>query len=196
MVGKFLLNSSNDPTDWWTDRMTSVEALLSKSDNLVTHAVIPFQFGYDAGGRADVVQFREYVPGVVYATSELIGDDRPMQNALGNYGLAICHRTDEALGAQTIGSLAYYTLDARLEPGQTMDIGRAVPARSTISAFLFGQFGRFTVRGRKAGLLLCIGITSDELTACRWGNCQRVEAGLGSKGVYPFTDFTRRSVLK
>jgi hypothetical protein len=142
------------------------------------------------------VHFREHVPGIVYATSELIGDDRQVQNALGNYELAICHRTEQQWGVETISSLAYYTLDARVEPGQTMDIGPAVPAGSAISAFLFADFGRVSVRGRKAGLLLCVGITPDKLSACRRGDRQRVEAGLRSNGVYPFTDFQRGSVLE
>ena len=194
-MGGLLSNSGDDPTEWWEDRMAAMESVLGKSDGMVSHAVVPFQFGYDAGGRADVVHFREHVPGIVYVTSELIGDDLQLQNALGNYELAICHRKEETWCAQTISSLAYYTLDARLEPGQTMDIGPAAPPGSVISAFLFNDFGRFTVRGRKAGLLLCIGITPDELSACQRGNLQGVEAGLRSRSVYPFTDFQRGSVL-
>jgi len=176
--------------------MAAMELALGKSDGMVTHAVVPFQFGYDAGGRADVVHFREHVPGIVYVTSELIGDDRQIQNALGNYELAICHRTEETWGARMISSLAYYTLDVRLEPGHTMDVSPAVPPGAAITAFLFTDFGRFTVRGRRAGLLLCVGITPDELSACQRGNLQGVEAGLRSRNVYPFTDFQRESVLR
>lgn len=175
--------------------MTAMESVLGRSDGVVTHAVVPFRFGYDNHGRADVVHFREHVAGVVYATCELIGDDDQIPNSLGNYELAICHRDAETWGIGIINSLAYYTLDSRLEPGQTMDLGPSVPEGSTLSAFLFAEFGHFLVRGRNAGLLLCIGITPDELAACRGGDRQKVEDALLTKGIYPFTDLRRGSVL-
>lgn len=183
------------PDDWWDDRLAGMESVLGRSDGMVTHAVVPFQFGYDAGGRADVVQFREHVTGVVYATSELIGLDDQVANSLGNYELAVCHRGTETWGVGVINSLAYYTLQTQVEPGQTMDLGPSVPSGASISAFLFADFGRFVVRGRSAGLLLCIGITPDELAACRSGHRERVETALVAKGVYPFTDLQRPSVL-
>lgn len=194
-AGGPLSHSSDNSTDWWDDRMDAIESVLGRSDGMVSHSSVPFEFGYDAGGRADVVHFREYVPGIVYVTSELIGDDRQIRNGLGNYELAICHRTEETWGAETISSLAYCTLNVKIEPSETMSIGSIVPADSTISAFLFSDFGRFTVRGREAGLLLCVGITPDELAACRRGDLQNVEANLRSRNVYPFTDLQRRSVL-
>lgn len=181
--------------DWWDERLAAMETVLGKSDGMVSHAVVPFQFGYDAGGRADVVHFREHLAGVVHTTCQLIGLENQMPNMLGNYELAICHRGEQTWGVGIISSLAYYTLEARIEPGQTMDLGPAAPRGSTLAAFLFLEFGRFTLRSRKAGLLLCIGITLDELTACRGGNAQGVEMALVSKGVYPFTDLQRRSVL-
>ena len=156
---------------------------------------MPFDFGYDAGGRADVVHFPEHVPGIVYATCELIGREDQVPNSLGNYELAICHRSAERWGVGVISALAYYTLEARLEPGQTMDLGPATPAGSLLAAFLFADFGRFVVRGRPGGLLLCIGITADELALCRSGERHRIEEALKLKGVYPFTDLKRPSVL-
>jgi len=181
--------------DWWDERLAAMETVLGKSDGMVSHAVVPFQFGYDVGGRADVVHFREHLAGVVHATCQLIGLDSQMTNKLGNYELAICHRDEEPWGIGIISALAYYTLETRIEPGQTMDLGPAVPRESTLAAFLFLEFGRFTLKSRKAGLLLCIGITSEELAACRSGNSQAVEMALVSKGVYPFTDLRRSSVL-
>jgi hypothetical protein len=187
--------SSGENNNWWDDRMRALEALFGRSDGIVTHAVTPFDFGYEAGGRADVVHFREHIGGVIYTTCELIGRDDQQPNSLGNYELAICHRHDEAWGINMINSLAYYTRDANVEPGQTMDIGRGTPPRSSISAFLFLSFGQFVVRDRNAGVLLCIGITPDELAECRSGNRKKVEVALHSKEIYPFTDLFRPSAL-
>jgi hypothetical protein len=71
------------------------------------------------------------------SSPELIGHDEQVQNDLGNYELMICHRDDEPWGANVISRLAYYTLEAKLNPGETMDIGSALPDDSTLAAFLF-----------------------------------------------------------
>ena len=107
----------------------------------------------------------------------------------------ICTREDKEWGDNIISQLAHYTLESELNPGDTIDIGPATPEGSTIEAFLFCDYGRFTVRDQDAGLLLCMGITGDELAECRAGNRLDVEAALNAAGVFPFTDLFRKSVL-
>jgi hypothetical protein len=131
----------------------------------------------------------------VTVTSELIGHDDQIQNQLGNYELMICHRDGEQWGPNLISRLAHYTLQAELNPGETMDIGSIKPEEATISALLFFDYARFKVKGREAGLLLCVGITADELNACLNGRRAEVEESLKKAGIYPFTDLYRRSVL-
>ena len=185
----------SDDVDWFGERLATMEGALGKSADMVVHAVVPFDFGYDAGGLADVVQFRNHVNGTVFATCDLMGGSDQIANGLGTYELAICHRSSENWGAAIIAALAYYTLDAQLEPGQTMDLGASAPKGSRITALMFDDFASFEFKGHSAGVLLCIGITSDELSACRRGQRDRVVKALKSKGVYPFTDLDRRSVL-
>ncbi len=172
-----------------------MQSVLGPCDGEMTTSEVPFEFGFDAGGRSDIVHFRERLPGVALATCGLIGTDDQVTNELGNYELVVCQRSDEAWGIELIGGLAYYTLDASLKPGSTMDIEGSVPAGSAISGLLFSEYGRFTVHGRRAGLLLCVGITSDELALCRQGKRGQVEAALKAADVYPFTDLFRDSVL-
>ncbi|MFZ5824681.1 MAG: suppressor of fused domain protein [Bacillota bacterium] len=182
---------------WWDARLSAIESLLGKSEELVGHAPIPFELGPEEGGAADVIYFKEGIPGVVAVTAELIGRDDQVPNALGNYELAICHRdADDVWGPDLISRLAYYTLEAELNPGETMEIGPAAPDGATITALMFTAFGRFQVRDRAAGLLLCIGITADELDACMNGEQERVEAALKASGVFPYTDLYRPSVLR
>ncbi len=192
--------ASNVPEDdhwtlWWNARIAAMEALLGKSDDIVGHAPVPFDLGADIGGAADIVFFRGHVNGVIAATSELIGNNEQLPNDQGNYELAIGHRADDEWGPRIISQLAHYTLQAALNPGETMEIGPATPDGSTIAAFLFCDYGRFQVLGRNAGLLLCIGITSKELSFCRAGKRTRVELALKSAGVYPFTDLNRDSTV-
>ncbi len=190
---------SDEPSDswqvWWDARVMAIEDVLGKSENIVGHAVIPFHLGADLGGAADIIYFRHHVPGRISVTAELIGCEDQVPNDLGNYELMICHRDDERWGPSLICRLAYYTLEAELKPGDTMDIGPAAPEGSTIVALLFLEYARFKVRGKKAGLLLCLGITADELAVCRQGQCAEVERALKKEGVYPYTDLYRKSVL-
>ncbi len=188
-------NQGDEWTLWWNARIEAMERILGKSADTIGHGIIPFQFGAEAGGAADIVYFRNHLNGVVAATSELIGSDDQLSNDQGSYELVICSREDDAWGPGIISKLAYYTLEAALNPGETMDIGPATPDGSTIAAFLFCDYGRFKVRDRSAGLLLCLGITAEELSECHAGNRDRVESALKEAGVYPFTDLFRESVL-
>jgi hypothetical protein len=187
--------SEDEWGQWWDARVAAIEQILGPSHDMVGHAVIPFDFGADIGGAPDIIYFKQHLKGVVSVTSELIGHDEQIQNDLGNYELMVCHRDDEPWGENIIKRLAYYTLKAKLNPGETMDIASAVPDDSTIAALLFFSYAAFKVRGRKAGLLLSVGITEDELKICRAGKRKSVENALKAANVYPFTDLYRDSVL-
>jgi hypothetical protein len=179
---------------WWDARVAAMEDLFGPCDEFVGHATIPFEMGAAVGGAADVILFKRYLPGVIAVTSDLIGNNDQELNSLGNYELAICTRAEEPWAAVLISRLAYYTLEAKLEPGQTMDIAPALPEGSSIAAFLFVEFGRFKVLDRDAGVLLCFGITAEELQACRDGRRAEVENGLRHAGLFPFTELRRSSV--
>ena len=183
------------PEGWWEPRRDALEKVLGKPDGTVGHAPVPFDLGPDVGGAADVLYFRQHLTGVVAVTAELIGRDDQPPSSLGNYELMICEKGDPSWGASLISRLAHYTLEVPLEPGETMDIGSAVPPGSTIVALLFSEYSRFDVLQRECGLLLCIGITEDELADCQRGLAEEVEAALRNTGTYPFTDLERASVV-
>jgi hypothetical protein len=148
------------------------------------------------GGQADVLSFRQHIAGRVLATCELLGEPSQKPNLQGTFELAIAHRDDNDWGPNIISKLAQYTCDAVLQPGQTMDIGSAVPAKSTIAGFFFDDFKRMKYQGGDAGVLLCIGLTADEVAACRKGKRQMVYDALIAQKVFPYTDLFRPSVLK
>jgi hypothetical protein len=185
---------SDESPDWETARRAAIEAVLGKADDVVGHSPVPLDFGADIGGAADVIYFRNHLPGVVSVTDDLIGRDNQKQTSLGNYELMICERDDAEWGSSVISKLAAYTFQARLEPGQTMDIRRGVPEGSSVEAVLFQEYARFEVLGRPCGLLLLIGITGPELAACRRGRRREVEAALQAANISPYTDLRRPSV--
>ena len=141
-----------------------------------------------------MLYFRAHLSGVASVTAELIGRDDQKPTCLGNYELMICEKGEASWGPSIISRLAHCTRNTPLEPGETMDIGPAAPRGSTIVALLFSEYARFDLFDRRCGLLLCIGLTKDELSACRRGLAHEVEAALKVVGIYPFTESYRLSV--
>jgi hypothetical protein len=181
---------------WWDARIAALEKVLGKSDEMHLHAMIPFDMGPEVGGAADVISFSRHLDkGIIYTTCELIGRDDQVKNHLGNFELAIGHRKEDRYGPGIISQLAQYTCESELQPGETMDIGPAAPKGSTISAFVFLKYAAFTVRRRKCGLLLCLGITPAELDAYHDGRHNQLLKALRVGAIYPFTDWKRKSVV-
>lgn len=181
--------------DWkrtWDARKAALESVLGPAEDTVLHAVVPFHLG----GQADVLAFHKHIAGRVAATCELLGEPSQKQNLQGTYELMIADRDGNDWGPNVISKLARYTCDAVLQPGQTMDIGSAVPPKSTIAGFFFDDYKRMKYEGQDAGLLLCIGLTADEVAACRKGKRQEVYDALKAQKVFPYTDLFRPSVLK
>ena len=184
----------DDDADLERARREALTQVLGPPDDMELHSPIPFFMGHAVGGAADVLSFSGKLPGVAYVTSELIGPHGQLLNRLGNYEICICHRSADEHGASLLSRLAYATLESVLQPSATMDIGPATPHGSTIAAFLFSEFARFTVRGKDAGILLCVGITQEELGVARMRGGRFVEDALRKAGVYPYTDWFRHPV--
>lgn len=197
LIGSYDMSEDENAT-WealWTERLSALERLYGKSAEVVGHAVVPFDFGPDDGGAADIVYFDQWTLGRLSITAELLGRDDQVPSELGAYELAVCHRDDESWGPAIISKLAHYTLEVPLNPGETMDIGSVTPEGSTTAALLFQELGRFEFRGQQAGVLLCIGITEEELSLCQDGKAEIVVEALKKAGVYPYTDLYRKPVV-
>jgi hypothetical protein len=178
----------------WDARKAALTQVLGQPSNMELHAVVPFFLG----GFADVLAFPDYVPGVTYVTAEMTGEDAGQRPAsLGNYELMICARQELPKAGDLISKLARYTCDAELEAGQTMDLGTYFED-STIRALLFASPRdepiRFEFLGQRYGLLLCIGVTSDELAFGRSKGTGKLLTLLKQNGVFPYTTPNRASV--
>jgi len=178
----------------WDARIAALTPILGKPGDMVFHAPVPFQLG----GFADVLPFPDYVPGATYVTAELTGEDvgqRP--SSMGHYELMICVRRDLPKAADLVSKLARYTCDAELEAGQTMDLGDYF-GDSTIQALIFTQprdeSVQFEFLGESYGLLLCVGITAEELAFGHSQGTEKLLALLKKHGVFPYTTPDRPSV--
>jgi len=193
--GLYTMSGSDDSADkeWqhrWGARQQALEEHFGPADDTVLHSPIPF----DLDGSADVLVFREHNEGVVYITADLIGDDRSKPNRLGQYELMICTPGDEDWAAQLVSHLAIYTIEAVLEPYDTMDIGPALPQPTELSAFLYLPYVTMDVDGQQAAVMLCMGITSRELAYIQSHDVEQLIDALKAAGVYPMTDLARTSV--
>lgn len=115
-----------------------------------------------------------------------------------SYELMVCTRSEDKKAPEIISRLARYTCDAKLTVGETMDIGEFFGDRS-IRAFLFCHPEdvpvRFELNQRSCGVLLCLGITKDELDLKMKNGSESLLALLKEKGVFPFTEPNRASVV-
>ncbi len=180
----------------WNMRMQALEKLYGRPEEYVGHAPIPFFLGNSVGGATDIVYFDNHINGRLSVTADLIGRKDQRKSKLGHYELAIVHRDkEEQWGPNAISKLAYYTLEAILQPGETMDVGEVAPEQSSIDAFMFFDYGRFQILNQDCGVLLCMGITKEEKEACFEGREDAVIRALKEKNIFPYTDIQRESVI-
>ena len=150
------------------------------------------------GGFADVLAFPQYVPGMTYVTADLTGEGvGQLPSSFGNYELMVCVREELSRAADLISRLARYTCEAELEAGETMDLPDFFPG-SVIKALLFAHPSdapvQFEFLGRQYGLLLCLGITAEELAFRHASGFDALLALLRERGVFPYTILHRESV--
>lgn len=182
--------ANNQESAWeevWDARVAALTPILGQPAEHVYHAAIPFQLG----GSADVLAFPNFVPGMTYVTAELTGEDvgqRP--TTLGNYELMICAKEPLDQAGNLVSRLARYTCEAELEAGETMDVGEFF-GDSTIRALLFThprqEPVQFEFSGTRYGLLLCIGITTEELAYGHSQGTAKLLDLLKQHGIFPYT---------
>ena len=184
----------NEWTKVWAARVAALPPILGRPSDSVFHAALPMYLG----GFADVLPFPDYVPGMTYVTAELTGEDiGQLPSSIGNYELMVCVREGLPRAADMVSKLARYTCEASLEAGETMDLPGFFSGL-VIQALLFAHPGDYPVQfeflGKSYGLLLCIGITAEELAFKRDNGSGALLTLLRERAVFPYTVLQRESV--
>lgn len=189
-------NAKSQNIDFYNDDIQkNITNILGKSEEYVFHAPMPFDLGFDAGGAADIYIYKNHLNGVVYLTADLIGEKQKSSDA-GNYELMICVPDDNKQCANLISHLAYYTLEATLKTGHTMDLGgNYLFDNSAIKALIFSKYDTFNVKSKKYGLMLVMGITADELAYAKEHGGIELLHKLKESGVFPMTILERKSIF-
>jgi hypothetical protein len=177
------------------DGAAALVRLLGPHDPEVFRSSIPIEMG----GAADVLQFRSFVQGIAYVTCEMAAQADQAPGLWERYELMMCTREDTLWAASAVGQLAALTFDQPFRPGGFLDIEGDVPEGSTVTAVLFDQPdlppASLPPGETTFGILLCIGITSDEFEACQSQGPRAVLERLRARHIFPFTDLKRPSVL-
>jgi len=190
-------------------KQKGLEAVLGKMHDMVGHAIVPF----DIGGTLDIYYFLQGIPGTGFATMELIKPDGtgPIPNRLGTYELVSFSKLpydsseNESPFNKIQGrlngimtSIAYYSLQAKLEPKETAE----VPGDEGEPNFclLFDNYNpngqEFRIGENSHGLLLIIEIFKDEMDFARNNGTDKLIEKLKSSGHYPYSDLDRESVVR
>ena len=185
-----------------------LERILGKADSIVGHAIIPFEIG----GAVDMYYYPNGIKGTGFATMKLIQPDGsgPVPNRNGTYELVaftklnyISDTTEtnpfnliERRACGIFTAIGNYSFEAKLEPGETMEIPRDGEANRCI---VFDEYRpdnkNFLIGDRKHGLLLVIEVFRDEMEYAMENGSDKLLTKLKEKGHYPYSDLDRESVL-
>jgi hypothetical protein len=109
----------------------------------------------------------------------------------------MCTRQEDENVASLLSDLSNYTLENPINPYDTIDLGPEQPEGITIRALLAtqpeGASQPFNLFSQRCGLLLLMGITTEELEAFRNGDEVKVLEALAD--ISPYTDMGRASVI-
>ena len=209
---KRILGMVPSPERWDEMKSGGLEQLLGKEHDMVMHALIPFAIG----GGLDVYYYPQQ-RGFAIATKELIDEfgDGPRNAAFRAYEFTMFspvqfdleQAKDEgsAMGRahdrlnRVLNALARYAGQATLNPNETMefpaDFGGGLGGQCLILD-AFNRGGKsLTIGGKAFGLMLAINIHRDEMDFARAKGGAQLLAKLRAKGVYPYSDLERPSVV-
>lgn len=178
----------------WDARQRVFEELLGPAEDRIYTSMFPVYLG----GLPDVMTFKKHAKGYTYVTAGLTVTSGQKRSKLGQYELMMCSRKADRAMPGVLSGLAGYTLEHKINPGDTIDLGEDQPKGVTLRALLATEFdpprGRFKLMGKRCGLILLIGITAAELVAYRSGKRRQVTEAL-KQFVWPYTDPKRKPVI-
>jgi hypothetical protein len=187
------------------------ERLLGPMHDIVGHSIIPFALG----GGVDLYYFPNGIPGVGFATMELIdpSGNGPKPNRIGVYELVAF--TKHKMPADTesvenhsfhnaqqriyclLTTMGHYSYNDVLNPGDTCEIPGGEDAPNM--CLIFDEYkpgGKsFEIDGKKCCLLLCLEVFPSEMKYAREYGSDVVLQQFKEKGFYPYSDLDRAPVF-
>ncbi|MDR2207047.1 MAG: suppressor of fused domain protein [Flavobacteriaceae bacterium] len=191
-------------------KMAGLEFVLGKSDNLVGHAIIPFEIG----GAVDMYYFPNGIKGTGFATMELLKPDGTgsIPNKLGTYELVAFTKLNYVQDSEEtnpfnlierhicgiLTNIGFYSFEAKLEPLETCEIpGKEGQPNICLILDEYKPDGKeFKIGNRKHGLLLVMEVHRDEMEFAMSNGTKKLIEKLKEAGYYPYSDLDRKSVVE
>jgi len=193
---------------YYEQKEQALEAVLGKMNDIVGHAIIPF----DVGGAVDMYYFQNHIEGVGFATMELLdpNGNGPKPNMLGTYELVAFtkQRYNYAKETQTpfnlmerricgiFTTIGNYSFQAVLNPGETCEIpgGDKDESRYLIFDNYKPEGGVFKIDKKSHHLLLCMEIFKSEMEFAIENGGNELFEKLKQAGYYPYSDLNREAI--
>jgi hypothetical protein len=153
--------------------------------------------GFDLGGPLNfsTVGREKKKALITYISCELAVREDQRTGRIGPYEL-MTHCDDEQWVRSVISSVGRMTLDELFESAHTLDIGGWVKKSAPLQGIFFEEFACVRIKGKKHGILRCMGITRDEMEFAQSEGLGPLLMRLMKAGVYPNTMTRRKSVLR
>lgn len=196
--------------EWFRKKSTLMEKILGKEHDVVMHAIIP----YDVGGPLDLYYFPNSAKGTGIATKELTFACRKSSKNLkySKYELVMFTRVslelDAAMDETTpfgkehenisaiLNRIARYSAGSVLNPSETCEFPRNMEKVGGKS-LIFDSYEPEGVEPNDMnfGMMLIMEIFRDEMEFAIKNGGATLLTKLKEKGVYPYSDLNRPSVL-
>ncbi|HVU97689.1 MAG TPA: suppressor of fused domain protein [Puia sp.] len=206
-----LLRENNWSQEEWEQhyelKSAGLERVLGASHPMVGHAIIPFE----VGGAVDMYYYPNGIPGTGFATMELLQPDGsgPIPNRMGTYELVGFTKLDyiqsetetpfsriERRMCGIFTSIGFYSMQAKLEPGETCEIPRDNQPNTCLVFDEYAPDGKeFYIGDQKHGLLLVTELFPEEMQYARNHGSQFLLEKLKAAGHYPYSDMDREPVV-
>ena len=201
--------TDEESDQFYNDKENTLEKVLGESNGLVGHAIVSFA----VGGAVDMYYYHNGILGTGFATQELIEPDGtgPVPNRLGTYELVAFTKhkyVNVPIGEGSFGKIerricgiftgiGNFSFQAKLEPGETCELpDNDEPNKCLIFDQYQEQGQDFIINGKEYGLLLVMEVHRDEMEYARQNGSSELLKILKQKGVYPYSDLDRESVLQ
>src|SRR5262245_47490220 len=108
---------------YWDARKQFLESMLGSADDQIVTSFIPIYLGAEAGGKSDVMTFRNHVKGCTYVTAGLTGNSEQPETDIGQYELMLCTREESEEAPVLLADLSNYSLRTPIRRYDTIDFG-------------------------------------------------------------------------
>jgi len=194
--------------EWYDEKSKLMEHILGKENNMVMHAIIP----YEIGGALDLYYYPSDIPGTGVATKELSfackessTNDKYLKYELAMFTretLNLDHAHDESTAfgkahksiSAILNPIASYSAQAKLNPNETCEFPSDFEGIGG-KCLIFSDYKSENDRIESFGVMIVIEIFRSEMEYAMNSGGENLLTLLKAKGYYPYSELNREPVV-